>query len=83
MSAEQEDKLQLILDEVAKINRGLYGDPVNKVPGMMQSHYDLKAEFDLEKENRKKRTWMIAGFSSAASFSLPVLWEWFKKIFNA
>lgn len=82
MSAQENDKLDRLIDQVEKMNRGLYGDAENKVPGLMQSHYEVKAEVLQMKEAQKKRTWMIAGFSSAASLTLPVLWEWLKKTFG-
>jgi hypothetical protein len=82
MSAQENDKLDRLIDQVEKMNRGLYGDAENKVPGLMQSHYEVKADVLAMKENQKKRVWMIAGFSSAASLTLPALLEWIKKTFG-
>lgn len=75
-------KVEAISDHVESIDRGLYGDPKNKVPGLMQQLYETKEEVQVLKDKDKKRTWMIAGFSSAASLTLPVLWEWVKKHFG-
>ena len=89
MSQEQDDKLDKILsslDElngrVEKMGRGLYGDVQNKQVGLMQKHYDLADEVKALKEKDQRRTWMIAGFSSAASLGLPLFWEWIKKHFS-
>lgn len=81
MSVPEEDKLDKIIRAIDKIDRGLYGDADNKVPGLMQNHYELKARMDLMQEREKKRTYLIAGFSSAASLGLPFVWEWVKKTF--
>ena len=82
MSANEEEKIDKLIAQVEKMNRGLYGDAENKVPGLMQSHYEVKADVQELKENQKKRVWIIAGFSTAASISLPLFIEWFKKQFG-
>jgi hypothetical protein len=75
MSQDQDDKLDRILnkldeqgEEIMKMNRGLYGDPHNKVPGLMQGHYELKTDVDKIKEFKKKATWTFAGLTTAAPF---------------
>lgn len=81
MSATEEDKLDRLIDQVEKLNRGLYGDAENKQKGLMQVVYDNVEDVRKLKEMNQKKTWMIAGFSSAASLVLPMLWEWIKKHF--
>jgi hypothetical protein len=83
MSDHAEEKIDRLIDQVEKMNRGLYGDPENKQKGLMQVVYDNVDEVKQLKEKDQRRTWMIAGFSSAASLTLPVLWEWAKKIFGS
>lgn len=72
MSQQEDDKLDKILKQVESINRGLYGDAVNKVPGLMQQHYELDAKVDKLQESEKKRTWMAGGVS--LTFPLVVMW---------
>jgi Zn-dependent membrane protease YugP len=75
MSHQEDSKLDQILSEIGKINRGLYGDPVNKVSGLMQDHYEMKAEVVKLKDSEKKRAWMAAG----VSITLPVIIVWLKQ----
>lgn len=82
MTQDEDHRLDKILTEVEKINRGLYGDPENKVKGLMQEHYELKDDVQKIKENEKKKAWFIAAFSSGASFGLPYLWELVKNFFQ-
>lgn len=65
MNAQEDDKLDKILKEIGKINRGLYGDAENKVPGLMQNHYELKEDVVKLKEGKKKLYWMVGGFVAA------------------
>lgn len=82
MSLEENDKLDKVLAQLEKMNRGLYGDPDNKVVGLMQDHFELKADVLKLKEKDKYKTWTIAAFTSGASFGLPFLWDWFKQHFK-
>lgn len=63
MSHEENNKLDKIYEAVEKINRGLYGDADNKVPGLMQSHYELRDDVNKLKDDKKKQRWIIAGIS--------------------
>lgn len=76
---EKDDILRDIHSEVQQIRRGLYGDEINKQPGLMQKHYELAGEVKTLKEKDQRRTWIIAGFSSATSLSFPFIWDWIKK----
>lgn len=75
---DADEKIDQILKEVGKINRGLYGDADNKVPGLMQEHYQLKNDFEKLNEKDKKRTWVFMGASAVISFISPFLWNWIK-----
>jgi hypothetical protein len=68
MSKEEDDKLDIIIRQVQKINLGLYGDEDNKIVGMMQKHYELEADVKNLKDTKKWATAWIAGFSVAMSF---------------
>jgi len=65
MSQQEEDKLDIIIKKLDKMERGLYGDIDNKVPGIMQSFYELKADVEKLKEHRRKAIWWGAGFITA------------------
>jgi hypothetical protein len=87
MSAEEQtdlkrlfQKMEEIGDKVESIDRGLYGDAKNKVVGLMQKQFEVEDRVKVLEDKDKKRVWMVAGFSSAASFTLPMLWDWFKKL---
>lgn len=69
MSHEENNKLDKIYEAVEKINRGLYGDADNKVPGLMQSHYELRDDVNKLKDDKKKQRWIIAG----VSITVPVI----------
>jgi hypothetical protein len=71
-----EEKLDKILSEVDQIKRGLYGDAVNKVPGLMQDHYELKTDVKKLKDGRKKIMWVSAGFIAA----VQAIWFYLKEI---
>lgn len=75
MSQQEEDKLDKLIKMVDKMNRGLYGDADNKVPGLMQAHYELHSDVVKLKENEKKKAWMAAG----TSVTLPLIVMWFKE----
>jgi hypothetical protein len=77
MSKDEDDKLDKILEEMAKMNRGLYGDPHNKVPGLMQSHFELKDQVEKINEFKKKATWTFAGLTTAAPFIAAEVRKWF------
>jgi hypothetical protein len=78
MSAEEDDKLDHIIRKIDKINLGLYGDADNKIPGLMQGHYELKEDVHKLKEFKKKATWVSLGLSTA----WPAIVYFFKSKFN-
>lgn len=78
MSADQDDKLDQILASLDKIQRGLYGDADNKVPGLMQDHHEVKEDVKLLKEDKKKQKWIIAG----VSITIPIIIHYLKEKFG-
>jgi hypothetical protein len=82
MSQHDEDRIDKLIEQVEKMNRGLYGDEENKQKGLMQVVYENVDDVKQLKEKAQRRTWMIAGASSTGSLLLPVVWEWMKKTFG-
>lgn len=78
----QEQKIDQILNQLEKMNRGLYGDADNKMPGLMQRHYELKEDVDKLKEKDKRRQWILYGGSSVIGFLAPIVWQWLKSLFK-
>lgn len=70
-----ETKIDKILSETEAIKRGLYGDEFNKRPGLMQEHYELKADVVKLKEGRKKIMWLSAGFIFAVELVYFIIKE--------
>jgi hypothetical protein len=69
MSAQEDDKLDRILQTVEKISRGVYGDPDNGVDGLIKENKDQEKRISALEDHQKKQKWMIAG----VSFSVPVI----------
>jgi hypothetical protein len=65
----QEEKIDKILTHVEKLNRGMYGDPDNGVPGLIKENQDQEVRLKAVEENQKKVKYWIAGFS----FAVPSL----------
>jgi hypothetical protein len=87
MSAEEQTDLKRLLsimeeigEKVESIDRGLYGDDKNKVPGLMQKQLQVEDRVKVLEDKDKKRVWMVAGFSSAAGLGIPSLLDWIKKL---
>jgi uncharacterized protein YicC (UPF0701 family) len=78
MNPEEHNKLDKIYDTVERIHRGLYGDEINKQPGLMQKHYDLKEKVDRLEDHRKKAVYWGSGFLVAAGMA----YEGVKKLFG-
>jgi RNA binding exosome subunit len=96
MSDEQEDKIDRVLSlledhtkDLATIKRGVYGDPVNKVSGLIDTDRmqdevlkDHQNQINELKEENKKRKWTLAGFSAAISITGGIIWHFVKDIFK-
>jgi hypothetical protein len=87
MSAEEQtdlkrlfQKMEEIGDKVESIDRGLYGDAKNKVVGLMQKQFEVEDRVKVLEDKDKKRMWIAAGFSSAITLVVPVVWDWIKKL---
>jgi hypothetical protein len=74
----QDEKLTQILTEVSEIRRGLYGDDLNKMPGLMQKHYEVAAKVDKLEDHRKKAIWWGMGLIAGLQFA----WFFVRKLFN-
>lgn len=82
MSEKENDKLDKVLyhletlgKSVAKIERGVYGDPDNDVPGLIKENKSQETRIKSLEENQKKQKWIIAG----VSFSVPVIIHFVKQ----
>ena len=71
--------------DIATINRGIYGDPINNVPGIHERFKELlekdKIQHDRIKsleESKKKALWVGGG----ALISVEALWQLIKHKFN-
>jgi hypothetical protein len=78
----QEQKIDQILSQLEKMNRGLYGDSDNKMPGLMQRHYELKEDVDKLKEKEKRRQWIVYGGTTVLGFTAPAIIDWIKNLFK-
>lgn len=74
----QEEKIDHIFNKVDKIDRGLYGDTENKVPGLMQKHYSLKEKVERLEDHRKKAVYYGSGLFVGLQFA----WFFIKDKFN-
>lgn len=81
-----EDKIDEILkltqqntNDIAHIKRGLYGDPVNKLPGLIDRQIEDEAEIKKLKDQQSRTLWIVTGFGAAVSVIFNFLKELFWK----
>lgn len=90
MSHEENSKIDALLqkfdsharetkEELSTIKRGIYGDPLNKVPGLIDTDKDQDRRIKELEEQRKKQKYTMAGIGAAAGVGLPLIIEWVKK----
>jgi hypothetical protein len=75
MNANEDSKIDLLIEKVDRINRGLYGDAENKQPGLMQDHYAIKDKVEKLEDHRKKAIY----YGSGLFVGLQVAWLLFKE----
>jgi hypothetical protein len=85
MSDKENDKLDRILNKLddhdiklADIQRGIYGDPKNDVPGLMKENKDQEKRIKELEDLKKKGTYMVAGVTLA----WPIIWHHIKGFFG-
>ena len=61
MSDAEDDKLEEILKTVNSIHRGVYGDPENKVLGLIDHRKDHEKRITNLEDTRKKALWYGSG----------------------
>lgn len=68
----QEEKISKILTcvegmqkDVADVKRAVYGDEVNKWPGLLDRQSKGEKDIASLKEGRKKLLWIVTGFGAA------------------
>lgn len=71
MNSDESQLLRDIRDEVQEIRRGLYGDPVNKVRGLVQRQEEDEVRIDKLEEFRKRIIWVWGIVVTA----VVALWE--------
>lgn len=74
----QDEKLDKILSKVEKIDRGMYGDPDNGVPGLIKDNQDQEERILALEDSQKKVKYWIAGFS----VTVPALIAFIKQRFG-
>lgn len=62
-----DEKLDKILGHVEKLNRGMYGDPDNGVPGLIKDNLDQEERIKSLEQGQKNFKYWIGGFSFAGS----------------
>lgn len=68
--------------DIERINRGLYGDPDNKLHGLIDRQIrDEKRIHDLE-QNNDRRKWWTGGVIAALTLVFSFLWQWIKDLFK-
>ena len=82
MSQNEEDKIDKLIQEVARMNRGLYGDSENKQKGLMQVVYDTVDDVDKIKDKQKRMSYTLGGLGLAGTVTWPFIWESIKKYFG-
>lgn len=60
--------------KVDTIERGVYGDPANKVPGLIDTDREQHSRIKSLEETRKKALWFAGGGLGV----LETLWHWLK-----
>jgi hypothetical protein len=78
MSTNEEDKIDKLTALVEKMNRGLYGDEINKQPGLMQKHFEVSAKVDMLDDHRKKAIW----WGSGLMIGIQAVWFMIKEYFS-
>jgi hypothetical protein len=66
------------LDEVGSIKRAIYGDGINKVPGLIERQLSDETDIRRLKDSRKKFMWIVAGFVAALQFLREGIINFFK-----
>ena len=86
MSADETSKLDRILEhldsqteEIAKINRGLYGDPANEIKGALKRLSEVETEVSTLKEFKKKIVYFVGAVTTAATLAFELVGDWFKR----
>jgi hypothetical protein len=76
LTEHEKDRLFATLDkqtaQLANLERGMYGDPANKVKGIVDEVADIKRWIE---KSKRKIAW-IAGFGTAIGLLLNKVWEW-------
>ena len=79
MSDQQEDKLDKIIAKLETIERGVYGDPQNQVPGLIETDRSQDKRITALEDQNKKQKYTIAGIGLASGIGFPYFIEWVKK----
>lgn len=85
----ESDKLDKILDhlechgrDIADIKRGVYGDPVNKQPGLVDRQIQDEKRIAAIEESQTKRKYWLAGAAAVVTVVINGLVFFFKEIFS-
>lgn len=66
---------------IDKINRGLYGDPDNKLPGLIDRQItDETRILKLERHNDRQK-WYLGGIGVAVMIAWEMVGDFFKRLF--
>jgi|GEM_PF-3632102 len=74
-----DDKFVGIEKMLAKIDRGVYGDFENKVPGLIDTDKQQHKRIKSLEDTRKKAVWVGAGIIAALELAWHGFKEWFHK----
>lgn len=86
MSDNEQIKLNYIIQKLEaqdkkldSIHRGVYGDPENKVLGLIDRQESDERRIKTLEDDKKKAIWIGTGFVAAMQAIGMTLWEFFKK----
>lgn len=84
-----EEKIDCILKlcekqgkDIERINRGLYGDPDNKLPGLIDRQISDETRIKNLEQHNDRQKWWTGGAIAAFTVAGTLLWNWIKDVFK-
>lgn len=84
-----EEKIDCILKlcekqgkDIERINRGLYGDPDNKLPGLIDRQISDEGRIQKLETHNDRQKWYLGGIGVALMIAWEVIGDFFKNLFR-
>lgn len=68
--------------DIERINRGLYGDPDNKTPGLIERQFEDESRLNALEERNDRQKWWTGGAVAALTLIFSLMWNWVKELFK-